>query len=155
MEWQLPHGRNLRRGRVSEAGRIYLLTSVTKDRAPLFRAMSLARAVIHGLQYQQKLGRAESLAFVVMPDHLHWLARLGEGATLDTLMGSLKSYTARRVNVLRQSPGQPVWQPGYHDHALRQEEDLRSVARYLIANPLRAGLVRHIGDYPFWDAVWL
>jgi REP element-mobilizing transposase RayT len=48
-----------------------------------------------------------------------------------------------------------LWQPGYHDHALRREEDLVATARYLVANPLRAGLVQHIGDYPLWDAVWL
>ncbi len=29
------------------------------------------------------------------------------------------------------------------------------VARYIIANPLRAGLVGRVGDYPLWDAVWL
>ncbi|MBB5859537.1 hypothetical protein GGR69_001194 [Xanthomonas arboricola] len=29
------------------------------------------------------------------------------------------------------------------------------MARYLIANPLRAGLVARVGDYPFWDAIWL
>ena len=46
-------------------------------------------------------------------------------------------------------------QDGYHDHALRQEEDLRAVARYIIANPVRAGLVERIGDYPHWDAAWL
>ncbi len=29
------------------------------------------------------------------------------------------------------------------------------IARYIIANPLHAGLVKQVGDYPFWDAVWL
>jgi REP element-mobilizing transposase RayT len=48
-----------------------------------------------------------------------------------------------------------VWQPGYHDHAVRQDEDLRAMARYVVANPVRAGLVKDIGDYPHWDAVWL
>lgn len=49
----------------------------------------------------------------------------------------------------------PVWQRTYHDHALRREEDLRAAARYVVANPLRAGLAEGIGDYPFWDAAWL
>ncbi|MEQ7866160.1 transposase, partial [Xanthomonas sp. WHRI 8393] len=35
------------------------------------------------------------------------------------------------------------------------KDDLRLAARYLIANPLRAGLVERVGDYPFWDAIWL
>jgi hypothetical protein len=29
------------------------------------------------------------------------------------------------------------------------------VARYIVANPLRAGLVSRVGHYPFWNAVWL
>ena len=49
----------------------------------------------------------------------------------------------------------PVWQRGFYDHAIRREENLRNVARYIVANPLRAGLVQQIGDYPLWDAIWL
>ena len=48
-----------------------------------------------------------------------------------------------------------VWQPGYFDRALRAEEDVREVARYIVANPLRASLCQYIGDYPLWDAGWL
>jgi len=49
----------------------------------------------------------------------------------------------------------PVWQKGYYDHALRDEENLAAVARYIVANPLRAGLARNVADYPLWDAVWI
>lgn len=49
----------------------------------------------------------------------------------------------------------PVWQRGFHDHALRREEDLRAVACYIVGNPLRAGLVQHVGDYPLWDTIWI
>ena len=48
-----------------------------------------------------------------------------------------------------------MWQEGFHDRALRQEADLRKAARYVVANPLRAGLVTDLGDYPLWDAVWV
>jgi putative transposase len=48
-----------------------------------------------------------------------------------------------------------LWQDGYYDRALRKEEDLQQIARYIVANPLRAKLVNKIGDYPLWDAVWL
>ena len=43
----------------------------------------------------------------------------------------------------------------HYDHALRKDEDVKKIARYIIANPLRAGLVEKIEDYPYWDAVWL
>ena len=48
-----------------------------------------------------------------------------------------------------------LWQRGYHDRALRRDEDLKAAARYIVMNPLRAGLVKRPGDYPLWDAVWL
>ena len=49
----------------------------------------------------------------------------------------------------------PVWQRGFHDYALGVDKDIVHVARYIVANPLRAGLVSRIGDYPLWDAKWL
>jgi REP element-mobilizing transposase RayT len=51
--------------------------------------------------------------------------------------------------------GNGLWQRGFHDHALRRDEDLVAAARYIVANPLRARLVRRIGDYPFWKCVWV
>ena len=51
--------------------------------------------------------------------------------------------------------GASLWQRGYHDHAVRKEENIREIARYIVANPLRAGLVRSLKDYPYWNAVWL
>ncbi|MES9878966.1 MAG: transposase, partial [Candidatus Sedimenticola sp. 1PA] len=33
--------------------------------------------------------------------------------------------------------------------------DIKELARYIVANPLRGGLVESIGDYPHWDAMWL
>ena len=101
----------------------------------------------------QEQGLATSLAWVVMPDHFHWLISLEKGA-LDNLMCRAKSLSTRAIN---QSTGQTGrrWQQGYHDHALRRDEDIKQMARYVIANPLRAGLVQRVGDYPLWDAIWV
>ena len=48
-----------------------------------------------------------------------------------------------------------VWQKGFHDRAVRQEDDLPAIARYVVANPVRAGLVTKTGTYPHWDAIWV
>lgn len=82
-----------------------------------------------------------------MPDHFHLLMQLQRGS-ISKLVGRMKSLSARSV-------GRAIWQDGFHDHALRREEDVLGIARYILANPLRAGLVRHIGEYPHWDAAWL
>ena len=150
-----PHSRSLRCGRHSESGRIYLLTTVTARRRPLFADWRLGRLVVRTMAYYEAQGAITSWAFVVMPDHLHWLLALEPGTELAGFMRSFKAHAARRINRARGTPGRTVWQAGFHDHAVRREEDIRSLARYVVANPLRAGLVREIAAYPLWDAAWL
>jgi REP element-mobilizing transposase RayT len=69
------------------------------------------------------------------------------------LVNRLKSASARAANRMSHRNGAP-WAGAFHDHALRAEEDLLRSARYVIANPVRAGLVQRVGDYLFWNAVW-
>ncbi|WP_293367814.1 transposase [Nevskia sp.] len=145
---------DLRRGRYSEPGRAYFVTTVTAARRPVFVDFRTARAVIAQMRALDASGAIESLAWVLMPDHLHWLLALRGDATLAQLMHQLKGSTAREVNRLQRSRG-TLWQRAYHDHALRDDEDVQAIARYIVANPLRAGLVRRLGDYPHWDATWL
>ncbi len=152
---QKPHSHRLRAGRISEPNRIYLLTTVTHNRKRLFSDIYLGRIVVRSMRHHHEAGYVSSLAYVVMPDHLHWLVGLPTGVTLSRLMQSLKSYTAREINYRCKTPGKRIWQSGFHDHALRQDEDILHTARYIVANPLRAGLVRRLGDYPLWDAIWL
>jgi putative transposase len=150
-----PHGSELRKGRISIRHQIYLITSVTCNRQRLFQDLHAGRKVVQALRYASDSGKAETLAYVVMPDHLHWLLSLGEGVDLTRLVGAMKRYSARRINELYGVSGRCIWQRGFHDHALRSDEDVPAVARYIVANPLRARLVKRIGDYPLWDAAWL
>jgi putative transposase len=90
---------------------------------------------------------------VVMPDHFHWLMKLQHGS-LAGIVQRVKSKTAISVNRLTGKQGR-LWQSGYHDAAARHEDDLIHFARYIVANPLRAGLASRVGDYPLWDATWL
>lgn len=149
-----PHAIDLRRGRVSETGRIYLVTTVTLGRVRLFEDLHLARAAIAHLRHADALGRSKTLAWVLMPDHLHWLVQLAAG-DLSRLLAGFKAGSGASINRILQTPGERRWQPGFHDHTLRAEEDLPALARYVIANPVRAGLVASVRAYPHWDAVWL
>ena len=153
-QYQQPHGRNLRLGRFSEQGRIYLVTTVTEERNPVFKDLISARFVIQSMRYFHESASLTSLAYVLMPDHLHWLLVLDGEYSLSYVMRRFKGYTSLGINRLRQCSGR-IWQSGYHDHALRREEDQLRLARYIVANPLRAGLVERIEDYPHWDAMWL
>jgi len=149
----LPHGKSLRAGRYSQSGQIYLLTAVTRNREPLFNDWPTGRYLVRQLQQAHTDQLAESLAWVIMPDHFHWLIEL-KNSTLPALMLTTKSHSARAINAHLGRTGS-FWQKGFHDRAIRYEEDLLAVARYIIANPIRAGLVRRVHDYPLWDAKWL
>lgn len=48
-----------------------------------------------------------------------------------------KSVSARRVNDLRASPGEAVWQRNYYEHIIRDENDLVRIREYIVANPSR------------------
>jgi REP element-mobilizing transposase RayT len=147
------HASRLRRGRLCEAGRSYLVTTVIEQRHPVFRDLLSARLLITQMRSCQLDGLVDSLAWVVMPDHLHWLITL-EQSDLAHLMKRLKARSSQAINQHRGSSGR-LWQPGYHDRAIRRQDDIRAMARYVVANPLRAQLVRRVSDYPHWDAVWL
>jgi len=148
-----PASHRLRTGRCTESGRIYLLTTNTYDRMPIFNDFGLGRLVVVQFRKAEDLGFANSLAWVVMPDHFHWLIELRKGS-LGGLMQRTKSLSSKSVN-LHLGRKLCLWQSGFHDRALRREDDLVKLARYVVANPLRAGLVKRLGDYPLWDAIWV
>jgi REP element-mobilizing transposase RayT len=144
---------HLRIGRFSEPGRIYLLTVVVHQRRPFFADWHLGRLVVQEFRMVQEDGWADFLTWVVMPDHLHCLVQLRD-KTLAELMCRIKSRSSLAVNQALGRRGR-LWQKGYHDRAVRREEDVKGLARYVVANPIRAGLVTRVHDYPLWDACWL
>ncbi|NOQ87988.1 MAG: transposase [Gammaproteobacteria bacterium] len=143
----------LRKGRFSEANRIYFVTTVTYQREKLFSNFTLARTVINTMKGLHNDDYVDSLSWVVMPDHLHWLIQLNDKYDLPAVVKRFKAMSALSINQHLNRTGQ-VWQKAYYDRSLRQEDDVKQVSRYIVANPLRAGLVENIGDYPHWDAIW-
>ena len=122
-----PRGHRLRLGRNSQQGQIYLITTVLQNRHPLFNDHSLARFLVHELRAAHEHNWVASLAWVIMPDHLHWLLQL-EKRSLPEVVRRIKNNSARQIN-RRIGSGGSIWQKGYHDRALRHEDDLVTVAR--------------------------
>jgi REP element-mobilizing transposase RayT len=86
-------------------------------------------------------------AYVFMPDHFHGLF---EGTALTS--NGLKCaamFRQRTGRAHRAACGGRLWQEGFFDRVLRDEESTIDVARYIVANPIRAGLCTNIRDYPF------
>jgi REP element-mobilizing transposase RayT len=126
----------LRKGRVSITNQFYLLTAVTYERKPILSQTETAEIILSSLLWLENQRKMDLEAAVVMPDHLHFLAELHMG-TLAELMHSLKSYTARKINVLLKRRGR-LWQAQYYDHAIRKDEVLHDVIVYCLNNPVRS-----------------
>ena len=146
---------DLRKGRFSEYSRAYFMTTVLAEREKCyFNDFSCARFAAAEMRVLHDSGAVNSLAWVIMPDHVHWLFPLGEIHSLSSVVKRFKARSAHRINAYLKRQGS-LWQKAFYDHAVRKEEDVRQIARYIVANPLRAGLVKNIGDIPHWDATWL
>ena len=81
-------------------------------------------------------------AMVIMPNHLHGVMVLTEDGKstkprhgLPEIVRAFKSYSARRVNALRRTPGLAVWQRSYYEHIVRDQEDWERIRGYIHINP--------------------
>ncbi|GAA5004374.1 transposase [Pseudoluteimonas lycopersici] len=144
-----PHSHRLRIGRRSEVGGCYLLTTCCNGRQARFANPEAADIVLDALHWLVREGRMELLAAVVMPDHLHLVAVLRHGS-LGGLMHGIKRHAALAINRAETRSGGPLWQPGYHDRALRSDQAVEAAIGYCLKNPVRAGLVEDFREYPHW-----
>ena len=147
-----PGLRALCKGRASLPHHVYLVTTVCQGRRPCFVSTEQAVPVAELLREDRLWRDSTALCWVLMPDHLHIVLRLGESEPLSSLMNRVKSLTSSAAGV----PGSmPVWMRGFHDRALRRDEDLAAMIRYVGANPLRAGLVAAGEAYPYLGGTWM
>jgi hypothetical protein len=58
------------------------------------------------------------------------------------------SFKQRSGYASRRGPGQCLWQTGYDDHVLRDEQSMQATAGYILQHPVRAGLVERMEQYP-------
>ena len=143
----------------------YFITICTRDRSPIFKDYAGVKELIRVLKDTAKNNFGFKVwAYCFMPDHLHLLVE-GESpdSDLKKFISSYKQYTGyyyKKVAVAQGfspafSPAKTpskrnnskLWQPSYYDHVLRKDEDIFSVAMYIVNNPVRKGLVTHFMDY--------
>ncbi len=81
-----------------------------------------------------------------MPDHLHILT---SGDEKTNLIKFIKTFKQKTGYNFRKTAGRNLWQKSFHDHVVRKEENLSSIAEYIFNNPVRKGLVQNYEEYPF------
>ena len=125
----------------------YFLTICTFRRTRIFTEDAVAREVIAQLSQTASAYQFSVIAYCAMPDHIHALVA-GEHETAD-LREFIRIFKQRTSFEWKRRNATCLWQRGYFEHVLRDDEDTIGVARYIIENPVRAGLVTDPLDYPY------
>lgn len=157
--------------RISRATPAYYFTSVTHHRLPIFRTNALMQIVCEAFDEVRKNHGIKILAYVVMPDHVHFLVhtekemsealRLLNGVVARRVIQYLKdngyerSLLKLRGELRERNHRHSVWQ--HHPDSLEifGEETFRQKVEYIHLNPVRAGMAADIFDYRFSSArIW-
>ena len=89
--------------------------------------------------------------YCYMPDHQHLIVS-GINSETDTI-GLIKIYKQKTGYWLIRNQFNVRWQKDFFDHIIRKDEGLINVARYILDNPVRKGLVVNWQDFPFKGAI--
>ncbi|MCA1649636.1 MAG: transposase [Acidobacteria bacterium] len=86
-------------------------------------------------------------AYCFMPDHVHLVAEAtGESTNLKQFIARAKQFSGYHF---ARASGQRLWQRYGYERVLRDDEATKSVVKYALENPVRAGLVESVQEYPF------
>lgn len=96
--------------------------------------------------------RYDLIAWVVMPNHVHVLIHVYEGAVLERIVTSWKNFTSRRFVASPEVERIPHWQAGFWDRFIRNEAHFRNAVVYIEHNPVTAGLVKRPEQWVFGSA---
>jgi len=141
---------HLRRlGRVFARAPIYFITTCVADRRALLANAAAATILIE--EWRTALSRHQWAVgrYVIMPDHVHFFCRpQPQAVRLSSFMRAWKSWSAKSVLRALGRPA-PLWQPEFFDHVLRSEPSYLEKWEYVRQNPVRAGLTREVGEWPW------
>lgn len=125
----------------------YLLTFCTFGRRRYLEIPDIAAMVTRQILRTSRHEGFAVLAYCLMPDHVHLLV---EGRTLHAdLRRFVKRVKQSSGQIFAATSGGRLWDEGYRDRVLRKDTDVREVARYIVWNPVRAGLTSSPGEYPY------
>jgi putative transposase len=123
----------------------YFVSTQTDGRKPFFRHERWARLMLDVLRHYDGTGY-KLHAFVIMPDHLHLLITPSESVekSVQLFKGGF-SFRAKRELEWKGE----IWQPGFTDHRIRDEDDWGRHLEYIRTNPIEARLIQDSIPFEF------
>ena len=106
----------------------------------------IAALVSNALRYFDRQ-RYSLYTWTIMPNHVHVLFGILD-SNLESIIHSWKSYTAHEANRLLQRSGR-FWQPEYFDRLIKSERQFEYCVRYVLNNPVKAGLCKEVNQWPW------
>ena len=148
---------------ISQDSPVLYITTVTKDRLPVFRTDQMKEVLCRAIDEARKSAGFLLFAYVIMMDHIHLLT--SRPSTTSDVLRVLKGLTARRVidylkansysdslaKLQHQEQGRnyrySLWQTEKNVLPIFSEGMFMEKLNYIHQNPVRAGLVEKVGDY--------
>ena len=127
----------------------YFLTFCASDRRPVFTNAEDREHVMSQFRHFAGVERFAETAHIVMPDHIHLVTRgLDDVSDVTKYVKSSKQQSGFDYKAKYR---RRLWQPSFHDHVVRDDFELWRIIRYIVLNPVRAGLASDPLEYPHWS----
>jgi len=139
--------------RATPAGYCYHVLNRGNARQRVFRKDADYAAFVKLFDEAQVRCPMRILAYCLMPNHFHVVLWPREDGDVSRWMQWVQTTHVRRYHELHRTSGH-VWQGRFKAFPIQQDEHLLAVLRYVERNPLRAGLVRGVNDWP-WNSLRL
>jgi REP element-mobilizing transposase RayT len=139
----------------------YFVTVCTRDRECLLGEVADGEIRLneYGMAVREEWLKTAELrenveveACTVMPNHVHGIVVITNGKgtarrapterfgkpvadSIPTIMRAFKSASTKHINVIRRTPGTPVWLRNYYEHIIRYDDELKAIRQYILSNP--------------------
>jgi putative transposase len=127
----------------------YFITASATDKKPLLQSDRMAGLFVDVLYHYRADHKYLLHEFVVMPNHFHLL--ITPEVTLEKALQLIKggfSFRARKEFGINSQ----IWQTSFYDHRVRDAGEYERARNYIHQNPVKAGLVKVVEEYPYSSA---
>ena len=148
----LPVGRVFSKGTLS-SGKAFVcmdrLLDTNRNSPRYLEKPNVAECVVGAIQKHAE-SDYELHSWVIMPNHVHLL--ITPQVDVSKIMRQWKGSTARMANALIGLTGSSFWQDESYDHLVRGSAEFGKIERYIVENPVKAGLVEFAEEYRWSSA---